>query len=164
MISSVILCITNNDNNNIKTIYFYYHKMEIIRDIYRLFSNFYHWYERQYAYPVVLNELRFPTNENIIKKLKQDIDVYSKSPWDSWSLEERKKLLEIYLIFCKKEPEIYSLIYSYHGCDSWEDIFRDYDIRELRDKARGVQIALDELYEREDEYSDESSNKSSEEK
>lgn len=39
------------------------------------------------------------------------------------------------------------VIYNYHGCDSWEDIFRDYDPIYLKDKATGVEIAIKELIE-----------------
>ena len=39
------------------------------------------------------------------------------------------------------------LINKYHGCDSWEDIFRDYDKNYLRDKADGVEIAIESLNE-----------------
>ena len=66
----------------------------------------------------------------------------------SWTLEETQQLLEIYILLSKKEGYIFDLIYRYHGCDSWEDIFRDYDETYLKDKARGVQVALDEIEER----------------
>ena len=63
----------------------------------------------------------------------------------SWTLEETQQLLEIYFLFSKKEGHIFDLLYRYHGCDTWEDIFRDYDERYLRDKAAGVQVALEEI-------------------
>lgn len=63
----------------------------------------------------------------------------------SWSFEEHKQLLEMYLLFCKHESSIFKLIYSYHGCDSYEDIFRDYNKKLLNDKADGVQIAIDQI-------------------
>ena len=65
--------------------------------------------------------------------------------FNKFNYTELKKLLQIYLIFCKKEPEIFELIYRLHGCDSYEDIFRDYDYRYIEDKTTGVQIAIDEL-------------------
>jgi hypothetical protein len=37
------------------------------------------------------------------------------------------------------------IINSYHECDSWEDIFRDYDIKMLEDKAVGGEIAVKEI-------------------
>ena len=76
----------------------------------------------------------------LIEKLngvKDDRDAFK-----DWSLEEIHKLLNIYLIISKKEGQLFKLIYRYHGCDSWEDIFRDYDRRYLRDKADGVEVAL----------------------
>lgn len=86
--------------------------------------------------------------ENIIKKLKQNKDKHG---LHSWSLEEKKQLLDIYYIISKKETHIFELIYSYQGCDSWEDIFRDYDVIYLRDKAIGVKAAIDEMNEADDE-------------
>ena len=79
--------------------------------------------------------------EAIIEKLDQN------NQFDTWSLEEKQQLLNIYLIMSKKESYIFDLIYSYHGCDSWEDIFRDYNIKDLNDKARGVKIAIDVINE-----------------
>jgi hypothetical protein len=81
--------------------------------------------------------------ENIIDKLKQIKDI--KSIFDNWSSEEIKQLLNLYLIISKKEHHIFDLIYNYHDCDSWEDIFRDYDIDYLQDKSRGVQIAIKQI-------------------
>jgi hypothetical protein len=59
----------------------------------------------------------------------------------------KKKLLDIYFIISKKETYILDLIYRYHPCDSWEDIFRDYNIRYLDNKASGVEIAINEQIE-----------------
>lgn len=76
---------------------------------------------------------------NIIEKLKNDDSL------THWTLEEKKQLLEIYYIFSRKEDHIFKLIYSYHGCDSWEDIFRDYSVQYLTDKANGVEMAIDTI-------------------
>ena len=84
--------------------------------------------------------------ESIIEKINQIEDP--NTAFDDWTLEEMKQLLEIYLILSKKENHIFNLIYKYHGCDSWEDIFRDYDKTYLQDKVRGVEIAIDEIKER----------------
>jgi len=77
--------------------------------------------------------------EHIIDKLKQSFLV----DLDDLRLEDLKKLLEIYLIISEREAEIFDVIYRFHGCDSWEDIFRDYSNRYLEDKAEGVQIAIE---------------------
>jgi hypothetical protein len=55
------------------------------------------------------------------------------------------KLFKIYHVFCKREKEIFDTIYCFHGCDSWEDIFRDYDKQYLYDKTIGVEIAIKEV-------------------
>lgn len=82
--------------------------------------------------------------ESILEKLK-NINENEKNIWKGWTLQEKKQLLEIYYIFSKKERHIYDLIYSFHGCDSWEDIFRDYSRSLLRDKAEGVESAIEAI-------------------
>lgn len=87
--------------------------------------------------------------EQIINKLDNiydnelNISVYKR--FNDWTLQEKKQLLEIYYIICKNEHHIFDLVYSLHGCDSWEDVFRDYNCRDIDDKTDGVKIALDEL-------------------
>ena len=85
--------------------------------------------------------------ENIINKLNEIEDEDKIPNWDNWSLEEKKRLLDIYFIISKKETHIFNLIYSYHGGDSWEDIFRDYDTNYLENKTTGIEIAIDEIIE-----------------
>jgi hypothetical protein len=82
--------------------------------------------------------------ENIIDKLNK---IEDNNSLNNWTLEEKKKLLDIYFIISKKEAHIFNLIYNYHGCDSWEDIFRDYKSNYLEDKTIGVEIAIDEIVE-----------------
>ncbi len=82
--------------------------------------------------------------EQIIEKLKNNLTKNTdKNIWKDWSSTEISKLLEIYLVICKNEENLYQLVYSLHGSDSYEDIFRDYDYRLLEDKAQGVEEALD---------------------
>lgn len=83
--------------------------------------------------------------ENIIDKLNQIDKEHTKTIWHNWSLEDIKKLLDIYLIICKKENHIFDLIYSYQGVDNWEDIFHDYDEIYLENKANGVEMAINEI-------------------
>lgn len=80
--------------------------------------------------------------ETIIENLQK---IEHNDQLDYWSLEDKKKLLELYWIISKKEKHIFDLIYQNHGCDSWEDIFRDFESTYLTDKARGVKIAIDEI-------------------
>ena len=82
--------------------------------------------------------------ERIIQNLEKIKDY---DHWESWSLEDKKELLELYYIISKKEKFIFGLIYNFHGCDSWEDIFRDYDSTYLKDKATGVKISIKEIAE-----------------
>ena len=45
--------------------------------------------------------------------------------YNNLSYEQRLKILNNELIKVKNEIEISKLIYSYHDCDSYEDLFRD---------------------------------------
>jgi len=83
--------------------------------------------------------------ENIIDKLTK---IEDNNCCENCTLEEKKQLLDIYFIISKKETHIFDLIYKYHGCDSWEDIFSDYDSKYLEDKTTGVQIAINEIVEK----------------
>jgi hypothetical protein len=49
----------------------------------------------------------------------------------------------MYLIIVKNESHIFDLIWENHECDSWEDIFRDYDATLLEEKAMGVEVAIE---------------------
>ena len=40
---------------------------------------------------------------------------------------------------------IYTL--EHHGCDSWEDMFRDYDEHYIQEKASGVEEAINNITE-----------------
>ena len=79
--------------------------------------------------------------EIIIEKLK-NLKEGENNVWKGWKLEEKKQLLEIYYIFSKKERHLYDLIYNFHG---YEDIFRDYSRSFLRDKAKGVEEAINSI-------------------
>jgi len=93
--------------------------------------------------------------ENIINKLNSTKVNSKEKFWFNWTLEEEKQILELYLIFSKKESHIFDLIYRNHHCVSWEDIFRDYDKQVLQDKTRGVEIAIENITENLKEESEE---------
>ena len=92
--------------------------------------------------------------ENIIQKLeKLEEDEYgNKNIWANWSKKELHELLKIYFTISKKEHHIFKLIYSYHGTDYYEDIFRDYDEQYFIDKSDGVEIAINNILGNEEEY------------
>jgi hypothetical protein len=79
--------------------------------------------------------------KNIIEKLDEIDEIDDKN----WTLEEKLELLQIYSIISSKEHYIFDLIYKHHSCDSWEDIFRDYNVQDLYDKSRGVKIAIKDI-------------------
>lgn len=82
--------------------------------------------------------------KKILEKLQQ-ISNNRDLAWDDWTIQEIQQLLQIYSTISRKEKHIFDVIYRYHECDSWEDIFRDYDMTYLKDKAEGVEIALTEV-------------------
>jgi hypothetical protein len=55
--------------------------------------------------------------------------------------EEQIELLKKELSKIEHEINISKLIYSFHGCDSYEDIFRD-NIPRLEDKKSGIEVAI----------------------
>lgn len=83
--------------------------------------------------------------ERIIDKLNKMEN--SSTCWNDWSVDDKKQLLNIYYSICKKEHCLFDLIYRYHYCDSWEDIFCDYDEQLLVDKATGVKVAINNINE-----------------
>lgn len=82
----------------------------------------------------------------IIKLLHLDNNL-TKNTWNDWTPEEKKNLLQIYLIFCKNENHIFNLVYNNCDCNSYNNIsiFRDYNTRFLEDKAEGIEIAIENI-------------------
>ena len=64
------------------------------------------------------------------------------NPYDLLSCEQQLELLKKELEKVKHEIHISKLIYSNHGCDSYEDLFRD-NVPRLIEKMEGIQIAID---------------------
>ncbi len=58
--------------------------------------------------------------------------------------EKKLNLLNEELLKVKHEINISKLIYRYHECDSYEDIFRD-NVPRLEDKLNGILIAIKNL-------------------
>jgi hypothetical protein len=98
-----------------------------------------------------MSNLDTNTNMNQIleklENLKETKEFFLK-----WSSEEKIKMLKMYHIFCKKEAEIFNLIYGYHENNLWEDIFKDYNPNLIQDKTEGVKIAIENLEKPELEY------------
>ena len=97
-------------------------------------------------------EMSYISFDQILEKLQNTPEYIRNNDWekdekifDDWNLAEKKKLLEVYLMICKKESSIFRMIYHHHGCDTWEDIFRDFSYRYLKDKENGVKIAIDDI-------------------
>jgi hypothetical protein len=82
------------------------------------------------------------TTYNLLKKL-ENLEETKEFSLD-WTMEQQCKILKIYHLFCKKEPELLNLIYAHHDCDSWETIFRD---SKREEKTKGVEIAIANLEE-----------------
>jgi hypothetical protein len=60
------------------------------------------------------------------------------------SYDEKLDFLHKELDKVKHEINISKLIYTYHDCDSYEDIFRD-NIPLLENKMKGILIAIENL-------------------
>jgi len=73
---------------------------------------------------------------NLLQKIGSDSKL---------TIQEKKDILELYYIMTKNEARLNDLVYNYHGCDSWEDIFRDYDSTLLEEKAEGIKIAIENI-------------------
>lgn len=69
---------------------------------------------------------------------------------DELTDEETKQILQNELIKTKNEIAISELIYKYHECDSYEDLFRD-NIPELKTRCNGIQISIDNLHNKHDD-------------
>lgn len=83
--------------------------------------------------------------DNIINKLNDLKNKKVNDIWYDWSLEEKKDLIYLYYIISKNEHHIFNLVYDFHGCDSWKDMFVDFNAIYLTDKANGVKIALNNI-------------------
>jgi hypothetical protein len=66
------------------------------------------------------------------------------SNYFSLSYDEQLELLKKELNKIEHEIKISQLIYSYHGSDSYEDLFRD-NIPLLKEKYDGILYAIEEL-------------------
>jgi len=82
--------------------------------------------------------------DTLLEKLNvlNDVNIID---WNTWSNDEKIKLLQVYLQLVKREGDIYDLIWNNHDCDSWEYLFCDYNITELAEKKQGVEIAIETL-------------------
>jgi len=58
---------------------------------------------------------------------------------------EKIQILKLYLSVCKREYEIFKLIYDIHGCNEYKDIFKNYYPYYFESKIDGVEIAIEEL-------------------
>ena len=58
--------------------------------------------------------------------------------------EDILQILSKEVVKIQNEITISKLVYSYHDCDSYEDLFRD-NIPLLEDKKNGIQIAIRNL-------------------
>lgn len=77
--------------------------------------------------------------ETIIKKLSSTEN--SKKMWDNWSLKDIRQLLEVYLIFVRKEQRILDLV-----CMNREDdAFQECDDRFFHEKIVSIEETLDIL-------------------
>lgn len=96
------------------------------------------------------DNLNYSTCNSIIGLLESlKLDFYNKLTkigdfYKNDSQESRFFILKNAVASVTEEIDTSKLIYSHHGCDSWEDMFRD-NIPELEEKVRGIAIAINEF-------------------
>ena len=73
---------------------------------------------------------------NLLQKIGSDSKL---------TIQEKKDILELYYIMTKNEARLNDLVYNYHECDSWEDIFRDYNEYIIDEKAEGIKMAIENI-------------------
>ena len=84
--------------------------------------------------------------DNILDKLdKMIINDNDNDTWKDWSLEQIKKILEIYYIISAKEDLILDLIHKFYCCDSSEDIFCIYNKNDICNKELWVSTIFSEV-------------------
>lgn len=77
---------------------------------------------------------------NLEYKFDNEIEIND----ESLSLEETKRIIQNELVRTKNEITTSNIIYRYHECDSYEDLFRD-NVPHLETKCDGIQISLDNI-------------------
>ena len=75
-----------------------------------------------------------------IQKQVSDRVVYAER-----TREDQRRLLEDEYIAVQHEIQISQLVNACHNCDDWDDIFKD-NIPRLKEKCRGIRLALEALY------------------
>jgi hypothetical protein len=78
---------------------------------------------------------------NLEYKLDNEIEIIND---ESLSIEERKRIIQNELVRTKNEITTSNIIYRFHDCDSYEDLFRD-NVPHLETKCNGIQISLDNI-------------------
>ena len=68
--------------------------------------------------------------------------------WGSWTLEEKRMLLELYSLISRRETIIMDMIHRYRRSDKWAHIFREYDRNLIHDKADGVRDTIEYINEK----------------
>ena len=63
----------------------------------------------------------------------------SENPFESWTMEDKKKLIELYLLISNNESKIFNFIFQFKNCDCFGNQYLQY----LEDKSEGVIEVLD---------------------
>jgi hypothetical protein len=79
-----------------------------------------------------------------LNKLEYKLDNEIEINDESLSLEETKRIIQNELVRTKNEIITSNIIYRFHECDSYEDLFRD-NVPHLETKCNGIQISLDNI-------------------
>ena len=118
---------------------------EILQEIYKLKNELEHL-KREKSLKEFKDEMmnQIKTINDKINNLEYRLDNEIQINDESLSIEETKRIIQNELVRTKNEITISNIIYRYHECDSYEDLFRD-NVPHLETKCDGIQISLDNM-------------------
>ena len=118
---------------------------EILQENYKLKNELEHL-KREKSLKEFKDEMmnQFKTINDKINNLEYRLDNEIQINDESLSIEETKRIIQNELVRTKNEITISNIIYRYHECDSYEDLFRD-NVPHLETKCDGIQISLDNM-------------------
>jgi ribosome-binding ATPase YchF (GTP1/OBG family) len=118
---------------------------EILQENFKLKNELEHL-KREKSFKEFKDEMseHIKTINDKLNKLEYKLDNEIEINDESLSLEETKRIIQNELVRTKNEIITSNIIYRFHDCDSYEDLFRD-NVPQLETKCDGIQISLDNM-------------------
>ncbi len=117
------------------------HFLEILQENYRLKNELNHLNFEKF-YKEITEQIK--NIHDKIEALEYKINNETEINNNKLSLNEMERIIRNELIKTKNEITVSDIIYRYHNCDSYEEVFRD-NIPALKIKIDGIQISLDNI-------------------